>query len=602
MPYARDRERDAMLTAMAAEPIMTAGGGDAMPRTAKPIAVSDARAQVLRHTPVLPADTVALPGLLGRRLAAPVVATEAQPPANLAAMDGYAVRAADLAGAQAAAPVVLRLIGSSRAGGPEAPSPRAGEAVRIATGARVPAGADAVVMQEGCAFLDDQRIAIRTAARPGENVRQAGEEYRPGETLLAAGTEVTPAVIGLLASAGWVEAAVYRRPRVAILSVGDELQDPAQRRRDANGPMLRAACEAAGAEVVEMGVVGDQVAAAAAWLAAAGRRADVVLSSGSASVGDFDVVPAAWRAVGVDERFGAVALRPGKPCHFGVLHPRVLVFALPGNPLAALTGFEELVAPALLQMAGGTWQPDPRLRLPLAAPLDLQRSARYVMRLGPGDAVVPPERQGSAPLRMAANSLRTGDWDGPCHRPAGWPVEVRTSAAGLRGGRFRPVAPLPAVIGVRGYSGSGKTRLLEQLIPALRRRGLQIGTIKHTHHEVAYDVAGKDTHRHAAAGACMVLAVGAREAVLQRLGEVEQDVGSWLEPFAGLVDLVLVEGFKETPLAHVAIEVGDGFDLSSGHQDGLRCWRIRRQEGDDLSYPDDLIAKLADLMIEELTA
>ncbi len=548
-----------------------------------------ARALVLRDAPLLPAETVALSAARGRRLAAPLVAQESQPPADLSAMDGYAVRAADLAGATAEAPVALTIVGLSRAGGPDAPSPGPGEAVRIATGARVPAGADTVVMQEGCVPSGDGRVVVRTAAGRGANIRLTGEEYRPGDVLLPAGSLCTPAAIGLLASGGWSTVAVHRRPRVAILSLGDELLDPARRRRDVNQPMLRAACESLGAEVVEVGVCADSAADAAAWLSAAASRSDLLLTSGSASVGDYDVVGDAWRLLGVAERFSGVAIRPGKPCHFGVLPDGPLVFALPGNPLAALTGFEELVAPALEQMAGGDWRPAPRLRLPLAAPLDLKRDARYLLRLGAGEAIEPPDRQGSAPLRQAAQAQSTADWQGPCHLPDGWPVEVRPTAEAWRGRVLRPAAALPAVIAVRGYSDSGKTRLIEQLVPALMARGLRVGTVKHAHHELQLEPAGKDSARHAAAGASMVLALGPDSAVMTRYGRDEQPPAAWLELFAGQVELVLVEGFKQTPLPHVALRDGSEFGLTAGHLDGLRCWHVTRPAGERLTFPDELL-------------
>ena len=561
--------------------------------------LDNARACILAHAPVLPGETVAVSSARGRRLAEPVVARETQPPADLSAMDGYALCAADIAEASAESPVALSIIGLSRAGGADAPSPGPGEAIRIATGARVPVGADTVVMQEGCTLLAEDRVAVRTASASGANIRLAGEEYRQGDELLPAGTVCTPAVIGLLASGGWERVAVHRRPRIAILSIGDELQDPAQRRRDVNRPMLQAACEELGAEVVEAGSCGDRGAEAAAWLAAAAERCDVVLTSGSASVGDYDVIGDAWHRLNVTSHFDGVAIRPGKPCHFGTLPSGRLIFALPGNPLAALTGFEELVAPALEQMGGGTWRPAPRLRLPLAEPLHLKRDARYLIRLDAEGEVTPPDRQGSAPLRLAANATGTADWQGPCHRPAGWPVEVRPTPEMLRARLLRPASPLPALIGVRGESDSGKTRLIEQLLPALKARGLRVGTIKHAHHDLDLHARGKDTHRHADAGAAMVMAIGPNGAVLARHQAVDQRPGAWLDDFAGEVDLVLAEGFKASLMPHIAVTVGADFAIAAGRDQGVHRWQVTRPEGATVTYPAELIDDLAERLLTE---
>lgn len=558
-----------------------------------------ARQTVLQGAVPLPAESVELRFAVGRCLAEAVVADAAEPADDLSAMDGYAVRAADVATALADAPVVLAVVGVSRAGGPPPVTVAGGQAVRIFTGARVPAGADAVVMQEGCT-RQDGTVLVRTAAAVGANIRRRGEEYEPGDVLLRAGSVCGPAAIGLLVAAGNDAVAVHRRPRVGLLSIGDEFEGLDQRRRDVNGPMLRAACEQAGATVVETAQRGDTAAAVTAWLMAAAARCDLLLSSGSASVGDYDVIGQAWQDAGVGVWFDGVAMRPGKPCHAGRLPGGPYVIALPGNPLAALTGFEELVAPLLAKLAGRDWRPPLRLRLPLAEELHLKRQARYLVRLGSEHEVTPPVRQGSAPLRQAANAGLTADWQGPVRRAAGWPVEVRPTAEELRGRLLQPVPPLPPVVSVRGDSDSGKTRLVEQLLPLLRGRGLRVGTVKHTACDLAFESLGKDSQRHAAAGAVAVLAVGPNGSVWQRHEPVDQRLGPWLERFCGLVDLVLVEGFKATPLPHLWVSVGEAFSLASGQVDGERQWRLTRPPGESVSFPEELVSELVGQLLEQV--
>ena len=289
-------------------------------------------------------------------------------PFAASAMDGYAVRAADLAAASKDAPVELSVAGHEAAGHVLTGSVASGRAVRIMTGAPVPEGADAVVKyevvevsggdgsgNEGCTAV------FRAPAKPGENIREAGLEAHRGEAVMVAGEVVTPAGAGLLASAGHPTVAVHRAPRVGVISLGTELVDPAAvpargQIRDANGPALMASAAAAGAEPVFYGIAADDEAQIAALFERAAAECDLVVTSGGASAGDYDYVTALVRREG-EVLFDRISMRPGKAITFGMLHG-VPFLGLSGNPAAAYVGFEMLARPAIRKMLG--FPPAPR--------------------------------------------------------------------------------------------------------------------------------------------------------------------------------------------------------------------------------------------------
>ena len=310
------------------------------------LGVAEAQALVLAAAEPLGAERVPLLEALGRVLTEDVASAEAQPPFDSSAMDGFAVRAGPTA--------ELALVGESRAGRPAERALEAGEAMVISTGAVVPGGADAVVAVEN-AERSDGRVRV-PESRPGLNVRRAGEDLALGEVAVRAGSQLGPAELGVLASLGAVDAPCARRPRVGVLCTGDELVglgeplEPGQI-RNSNAVSLGAQAQAAGAEVVVRGVVPDDFKGTVAALDAALREADVVCVSGGVSVGPHDHVKPALAALGVEERFWGVALKPGKPTWFGVA-PRALVFGLPGNPVSAMVTFHLFARPALRGMLG----------------------------------------------------------------------------------------------------------------------------------------------------------------------------------------------------------------------------------------------------------
>jgi molybdopterin molybdotransferase len=370
--------------------------------------VREAQEIVLAAASPLPPETVAAPEALGRVLAEGVRSDRTLPPADCSAMDGYAVRAADLAGASPATPVVLPVAFEVAAGG-AAPRPlRGGEAARILTGAPLPPGVDAVVRQED-AERSGERVEIRVAPEPGENVRPAGEDVRAGDLVLEPGTRLRAAHLGMLAALGRSVVAVRPRPRVALLSGGDELVEPDRPVADgrivsSNSYSLAAQCREAGAEPRYLGIARDRPEDLERRLRG-GLRCDVLLSSAGVSVGDHDHVRDVLAKLGCRLEFWGVRMKPGFPLAFGRFEGDAgpLVFGLPGNPVSAMVCFEEFVRPALLWMAGHTnvYRPVVQARLaePLAKTAGRLHFVRVVLeRRGPTIAARPTGNQSSGVL------------------------------------------------------------------------------------------------------------------------------------------------------------------------------------------------------------
>jgi molybdopterin molybdotransferase len=321
------------------------------------VSVAEARALVLEACPLLEAERVPAADALGRVLAEAVHASRTLPPADCSAMDGYAVRAADLAQASASAPVRLAVAFEVPAGGRGSRPLAPGEAARIFTGAPIPVGADAVVMQEDV-LADGQGARFRRPARAGEHVRPAGEDVRAGDLVLAPGSPLGPSQLGMLAALGRTAVLVRRRPRVAILSGGDELIEPdgplgEGRIVASNSYAIAAQCREAGAEPSLLGIARDDPRDLERLLRA-GLHADVLVSSAGVSVGDHDYVRPVLEKLGCRLVFWGVLMKPGYPLAFGRIEAErgPLVFGLPGNPVSALVTFELFVRPALRKMAG----------------------------------------------------------------------------------------------------------------------------------------------------------------------------------------------------------------------------------------------------------
>lgn len=317
------------------------------------LSVEEARERVLARFQPLAVEEAPLTEALGRILAEDAIAREASPPFANSAMDGYALRSADTSGATPGAPVRLRLAGEVPAGSVYGGVVGPVEAVRILTGAPVPAGADAVIQQE-LVSVAEGAVALEAPVAGGNNIREAGGDARPGALLARAGTELGPAEIALLASLGISPARVTRRPRVAILATGDELQPLGTPLRpgqihDSNTPYLIAAVRRAGATPVSLGIARDREDDLRAKLDAA-RGFDLLLTSGGVSVGDYDLVKRMLTERG-SMAFWRVRVKPGKPLAFGELDGTPLL-GLPGNPVSAAVTFELFGRPAIRRMLG----------------------------------------------------------------------------------------------------------------------------------------------------------------------------------------------------------------------------------------------------------
>lgn len=333
------------------------------------IDITEARQYVLDRCPAAAPVDVPCRAATGLVLAAAVVAAENVPPFANSAVDGYAVVAASVANA----PVDLPVVGEVAAGAYTDRVLQYGEAIRIMTGAPVPAGTDAVVMVEDTELLGDRsvdgsvRVRIRSSPAAGVAVRGVGDDVRVGTALYASGTFVTPAVAGVLASVNAAVVSVVPRVRVAVLSTGDELIDdgsPLQpgQIRESNRTMLLGAVRDAGCEAVDLGIVRDDEALLEQVLRDAASTCDAIVTSGGVSMGDYDVVKAVLSRI-ADMQWMQIAIKPAKPFAFGLLSSsgtsnarsrKVPVFGLPGNPVSSLVSFELLARPALRQIMGHT--------------------------------------------------------------------------------------------------------------------------------------------------------------------------------------------------------------------------------------------------------
>jgi molybdopterin molybdotransferase len=332
------------------------------------ISVAEAQQIVLDASSVLGCETIASAEAQGRVLAAPVASSRTLPPADCSAMDGYAVRAEDLRTATEANPCQLEVAFEVAAGGRSERPLAAGEAARIFTGAPIPPGADAVVRQEDTSGEGD-KVRFLVAPPRGEHIREAGEDIRRGDVVLELGTPLGPAQLGMLAALGRSLVRVYRRPRVAILSGGDELVEPdadvaGGRIVSSNAYALAAQCREAGAEPINLGIARDTPEDLERLLQA-GLRADFLVSSAGVSVGDHDYVRPVLEKLGCRLLFWGVRMKPGYPLTFGRFEQGPLVFGLPGNPVSAMVTFEQFVRPAIRKVTGhrAWFRPQVRARI-----------------------------------------------------------------------------------------------------------------------------------------------------------------------------------------------------------------------------------------------
>jgi molybdopterin molybdotransferase len=314
--------------------------------------VADALARVLDGVEPLPSENAPLIEAESRVLAADVAALRTQPPADMSAMDGYAVRAADVA----QVPAALNLIGEVAAGRPFDGEVHAGQAARIFTGGVVPPGADTIVIQENTE-RDGDRVMVRQPSAAGRHIRRAGLDFRQGQVLLPRGRRLTDRDVMLAAAMSHPTLPVHRRPKVAVLATGDELRPPGSTLGPgeivySNGYALMALARNEGATVTDLGIVPDKVEATVeAIRKARASGADVLVTTGGASVGDYDLVQRGLKAEGLELSFWRVALRPGRPMMNGRLGP-MHVLGMPGNPVSAYVCSYLFLVPLIRRLCG----------------------------------------------------------------------------------------------------------------------------------------------------------------------------------------------------------------------------------------------------------
>jgi len=376
------------------------------PRRKKLLPFDRALARTLSVARRLPPETVPLRSALGRVLHGDVRSRLNIPPFDRSAMDGYAVRVADLEGASRETPAVLEVAAVLAAGHRKKQRLPAHCAARIMTGAALPPGAEAVVMQEYTERRGD-RVRVFYPVEPGENCGQVGEDVARGQVVLADGRVLGPADLGMLGATGRERVRVTRRPRVAVISTGNEVVAPGGRLgpgqiHDANGYSLLGLSSRVGADARFLGIVGDRPGALKKKLDRA-RKDDAILLSGGVSVGDYDLVRRQLLDLGFKEVFWRVAMKPGKPVFLGKRGKQV-VFGLPGNPVSVMVVFEMLVRPYFETLVGKTRVGLPRMTATLAGRVKLRGSRRKFLRglLAAGEGrpiVIPYVNQKSGVLR-----------------------------------------------------------------------------------------------------------------------------------------------------------------------------------------------------------
>ena len=544
-----------------------------MSQEVKMISVDEALEYVLKHFEPLEPEEVEILDALGRVLAEGVYSDMEIPPFDNSAMDGYAVRAMDTAGASSEAPTTLQVIGDLAAGYTTELVVEPGTAIRIMTGAPLPAGADAVVRfeetSEGLSAGErvGNQIAVFNQVVIRENVRLAGEDIREGELVLAEGTILRAQEIGVLASLGRARVRVIRRPRVAILATGDELiaiDEPLApgKIRNSNEYSNAALVRRYGGIPVRLGIARDDVEELTAKIREGlAQGVDLFLTSAGVSVGDYDVVKDVLGAEG-EMHFWQVRMKPGKPLAFGQIQG-VPLLGLPGNPVSAMVSFEQFARPAILKMLGKT-----RLRKPTVEAIleeDVKSSGRrnfkraVITRRG-GEyyaSVTGPQGSGVLTSMVKANGLAIIP-EGVRHKRAGervtvqmldWPENVACTEP-VEVNEARPVIPIISIV---GKSGVGKTTLLEKLIAELKQRGYRVATVKHDIHGFEIDRPGKDSWRLAQAGSdSVVIASPQRLALIKHL-DGEMPLGE-IAALLTDVDIILTESYKrgDAPKIEVA--------------------------------------------------
>jgi len=566
------------------------------------ISVEEALEKVLSYVEVLEPERKPILDCLGQVLAEDVYSSIDIPPLDNSAMDGYAVRAEDTRGASESSPRYLVVVGEVAAGSMPSKEVKPGTAIRIMTGAPLPEGADAVVQFEDTDEVSRKssseelsRIGILCRAKKGLNVRCRGEDIAAGNLILEKGTVLRPQEIGVLASLGHSATLVIRRPIVAILATGDELVGVGQplvpgKIYDSNTYAIAAEVSRYGGIPRILGIGRDSIQSLNEKIGE-GLDADMLVTSGGVSKGDYDIVKDVLAECG-EIGFWTVCMKPGKPLAFGVIKKsvgrkkrKVPHLGLPGNPVSSMITFEQFARPAILKMMGKKALAKPTIRAIIegditntdgrrvfARVMVTRRGGQYYASLtgpqGSGILTSMTKADGLAVIPEISKEVKAGDM-----------VEVQMLDWGEEQGE---ASKLP-IVAIVGKSESGKTVLMEQLIAEFKKRGAKVAAVKHSHAGMEIDHPGKDSWKFSQAGSDAVcISAPDRLAFIKNVAR-ELNIEE-IPPIIGSeFDLILVEGFKRSIVPKIEVH--------------------RKELGDDLlCSPEELLAVVTDGSLDTLVA
>ena len=551
------------------------------------ISVEEALDKVLSYVDVLESERKPILDCLGQVLAEDVYSTIDIPPLDNSAMDGFALRAEDTRGASESSPRHLAVVGEVAAGSMPTKEVGPGTTIRIMTGAPLPEGADAVIKFEDTDEVnrkssrkDLSQIGILCETKKGLNVRRRGEDIARGNMVLQEGTVLRPQEIGVLASLGLSTALVIRRPIVAILATGDELIGvdqplPPGKIYDSNTYTIAAEVSRYGGIPRILGIGRDSVQSLNEKIDE-GLDADMLVTSGGVSKGDYDIVKDVLAEQG-EIGFWTVRMKPGKPIAFGVINKvegrrkrKVPHLGLPGNPVSSMITFEQFARPAILKMIGKKVLAKPTIRAIIdgditntdgrrvfARVVVTRRSGQYYASLtgpqGSGILTSMVKANGVAVIPESSKGVKSGDM-----------VDVQMLDWLEEQGQAR-TSPIVSIV---GRSESGKTLLMEQLIAEFKRRGYKIAALKHSHcGAIEVDQPGKDTWKFAQAGSDAVCISSPRKLAFIKKSDHDLRIDEVLPIIGPEFDLVLVEGFKKSKLPKIEVhreELGNDLLCSPG--------------------------------------
>jgi molybdopterin molybdotransferase len=545
------------------------------------ISVEEALEKVLSYVEVLEPERKPILDCLGQVLAGDVYSDIDIPPFDNSAMDGYALRAKDTRGASESSPKYLVVVGEVAAGSMPTKEVRPGTAIRIMTGAPLPEGADVVVRFEDTDEVnrksssgDLSQIGILCQTKKGLNVRGRGEDIAKGDLILKKGKVLRPQEIGVLASLGRSTALVIRRPIVAILATGDELIGVDQplapgKIHDSNIYIIAAEVSRYGGIPKILGIGRDSVQSLTEKIDK-GLDADMLITSGGVSKGDYDIVKDVLAEHG-EVGFWTVCMKPGKPLAFGVMKKvkgegkgSVPHLGLPGNPVSSMVTFEQFARPAILKMMGKKILAKPAIRAIIEDDVVNTDGRRLFARVSVTRrggqyhaSVTGPQGSGILTSMVRANGLVVIPESSKGVK-AGDMVEVQMLDWGEEQGE---VKTLP-IVSIVGKSQSGKTVLMEQLIAEFKKRGYKVAALKHSRGGMEIDHPGKDSWRYAQAGSDAVLVSSPDKLAFIKSLDHDLDIEELLPIVGPEFDLVLVEGFKKSKIPKIEVhKTGLGDDL-----------------------------------------